>query len=97
MQAAQKLVAATGQQCLAQCVDVRQPQTLAAAVEEALKHFQRIDILVNSEQLGWAGAALALPGCQQGPVPARGLRLPSAWLMLEHPGSPWAQSSRDPL
>ncbi|NXX39521.1 DECR2 reductase, partial [Tricholaema leucomelas] len=47
-EAARKLVAATGQQCLALCVDVRQPQTLAAAVEEALKHFQRIDILVNN-------------------------------------------------
>ncbi|XP_068003428.1 peroxisomal 2,4-dienoyl-CoA reductase [(3E)-enoyl-CoA-producing] isoform X1 [Melanerpes formicivorus] len=47
-EASKKLVAATGQQCLPLCTDVRQPQALAAAVEEALRQFQRIDILVNN-------------------------------------------------
>ncbi|NWX58257.1 DECR2 reductase, partial [Promerops cafer] len=46
-QASKKLVAATGQQCLALSVDVRQPQTIAAAVDEALQEFKRIDILIN--------------------------------------------------
>lgn len=48
-QASKKLVAATGQQCLPLSVDVRQPQTIAAAVDEALKEFKRIDILINGE------------------------------------------------
>ncbi|NXT06336.1 DECR2 reductase, partial [Prunella fulvescens] len=46
-QASKKLVAATGQQCLPLCMDVRQPQTIAAAVDEALREFKRIDILIN--------------------------------------------------
>uniref|UniRef100_U3IIU6 Peroxisomal 2,4-dienoyl-CoA reductase [(3E)-enoyl-CoA-producing] n=2 Tax=Anas platyrhynchos TaxID=8839 RepID=U3IIU6_ANAPP len=45
--ASKKLVAATGQQCLPLAVDVRQPQTIVAAVDEALREFKRIDILVN--------------------------------------------------
>lgn len=48
-QASKKLVAATGQQCLPLSIDVRQPQTIVAAVEEALREFKRIDILVNGE------------------------------------------------
>lgn len=51
LQASQKLEAATGQQCLPLSLDVRQPQTIVAAVEEALKKFERIDILVNGELL----------------------------------------------
>ncbi|NXX78858.1 DECR2 reductase, partial [Urocolius indicus] len=46
-EASKKLEAATGQQCLPLCMDVRQPQTIVAAVEAALKRFERIDILVN--------------------------------------------------
>ncbi|XP_038043081.1 peroxisomal 2,4-dienoyl-CoA reductase [(3E)-enoyl-CoA-producing] isoform X1 [Anas platyrhynchos] len=46
-EASKKLVAATGQQCLPLAVDVRQPQTIVAAVDEALREFKRIDILVN--------------------------------------------------
>ncbi|NXE55580.1 DECR2 reductase, partial [Casuarius casuarius] len=46
-QASKKLVAATGQRCLPLSLDVRQPQTIVAAVDEALKEFERIDILVN--------------------------------------------------
>ncbi|XP_039934882.1 peroxisomal 2,4-dienoyl-CoA reductase [(3E)-enoyl-CoA-producing] isoform X1 [Hirundo rustica] len=46
-EASKKLVAATGQQCLPLSLDVRQPQTIAAAVDEALKEFKRIDILIN--------------------------------------------------
>lgn len=48
-QASKKLVAATGQQCLPLSMDVRQPQTIVAAVDEALKEFKRIDILINGE------------------------------------------------
>ncbi|NXU54811.1 DECR2 reductase, partial [Turnix velox] len=46
-EASKKLVAATGQQCLPLSLDVRQPQTIMAAVDEALKEFKRIDILIN--------------------------------------------------
>ncbi|XP_009990767.1 PREDICTED: peroxisomal 2,4-dienoyl-CoA reductase, partial [Tauraco erythrolophus] len=42
-EASKKLVAAA----LPLSVDVRQPQTIVAAVDEALKEFKRIDILVN--------------------------------------------------
>ncbi|XP_027718762.1 peroxisomal 2,4-dienoyl-CoA reductase-like isoform X2 [Vombatus ursinus] len=45
--AAKKLIAATGQQCLALSLDVRQPQTITAAVDKALKMFGKIDILIN--------------------------------------------------
>ncbi|NXA41549.1 DECR2 reductase, partial [Eudromia elegans] len=47
-QASKKLVAATGQRCLPLSLDVRQPQTIMAAVDEALKEFERIDILINN-------------------------------------------------
>lgn len=47
-EAAKKLSAATGQRCLPLMLDVRQPQTIAAAVDEALKEFSKIDILVNN-------------------------------------------------
>ncbi|NWX12457.1 DECR2 reductase, partial [Aegotheles bennettii] len=46
-EAAQKLVAATGQQCLPLAMDVRQPQTIVAAVDKALEEFKQIDILIN--------------------------------------------------
>ncbi|XP_001372679.1 peroxisomal 2,4-dienoyl-CoA reductase [(3E)-enoyl-CoA-producing] [Monodelphis domestica] len=45
--AARKLIAATGQQCLALSLDVREPQAIAAAVDQALKKFGKIDILIN--------------------------------------------------
>ncbi|XP_067912810.1 peroxisomal 2,4-dienoyl-CoA reductase [(3E)-enoyl-CoA-producing] isoform X2 [Heterodontus francisci] len=44
---AKKLTAATGQRCLPVSVDVRQPATIIAAVEETLQKFGKIDILVN--------------------------------------------------
>ncbi|EMP40833.1 Peroxisomal 2,4-dienoyl-CoA reductase [Chelonia mydas] len=47
-QAAKKLEAATGQRCLPLSLDVRQPQTILAAVDEAVKEFERIDILINN-------------------------------------------------
>ncbi|KAL8175154.1 UNVERIFIED_CONTAM: Peroxisomal 2,4-dienoyl-CoA reductase [Gekko kuhli] len=47
-EASQKLSAATGQRCLPLVLDVRQPQTIVSAVDEALKEFSRIDILVNN-------------------------------------------------
>ncbi|XP_062999283.1 peroxisomal 2,4-dienoyl-CoA reductase [(3E)-enoyl-CoA-producing] isoform X2 [Elgaria multicarinata webbii] len=47
-EAAQKLSAATGRRCLPLVLDVRQPQAILAAVDEALKEFERIDILVNN-------------------------------------------------
>lgn len=64
IQASKKLVAATGQQCLPLAVDVRQPQTIVAAVDEALREFKRIDILVNGELLGLGKGRLAqnVPG-----------------------------------
>ncbi|XP_073504383.1 peroxisomal 2,4-dienoyl-CoA reductase [(3E)-enoyl-CoA-producing] isoform X1 [Phyllobates terribilis] len=47
-EAAAKLRGATGRHCLPLTADVRQPQTLTDAVEEALRTFSRIDILVNN-------------------------------------------------
>ncbi|XP_075175499.1 peroxisomal 2,4-dienoyl-CoA reductase [(3E)-enoyl-CoA-producing] isoform X2 [Anomaloglossus baeobatrachus] len=47
-EAAEKLRGATGRHCLPLTADVRQPQTLTDAVEEALRTFSRIDILVNN-------------------------------------------------
>ncbi|CAI9592090.1 unnamed protein product [Staurois parvus] len=47
-EAAEKLQAATGRRCLAVAGDVRQPQSLVDAVDEALRTFSRIDILVNN-------------------------------------------------
>ncbi|XP_054851442.1 peroxisomal 2,4-dienoyl-CoA reductase [(3E)-enoyl-CoA-producing] isoform X2 [Eublepharis macularius] len=47
-ESAKKLSAATGQRCLPLCLDVRQPQSIQSAVDEALKEFSRIDILVNN-------------------------------------------------
>ncbi|KAM5152953.1 peroxisomal 2,4-dienoyl-CoA reductase [(3E)-enoyl-CoA-producing] isoform 1-T1 [Mantella aurantiaca] len=47
-EAADKLQAATGRHCLAVTGDVRQPQSLVEAVDEALRTFSRIDILVNN-------------------------------------------------
>uniref|UniRef100_V9L2G2 Peroxisomal 2,4-dienoyl-CoA reductase [(3E)-enoyl-CoA-producing] n=1 Tax=Callorhinchus milii TaxID=7868 RepID=V9L2G2_CALMI len=46
--AAEKLKIATGQHCLPLKADVRQPQTIIAAVEETLSKFGKIDILINS-------------------------------------------------
>lgn len=43
-----KLSAATGRRCVPLCLDVRQPETIAAAVDETLSQLGRIDILVNS-------------------------------------------------
>ncbi|KAG9349891.1 hypothetical protein JZ751_026244 [Albula glossodonta] len=47
-EAAKKLSAATGRHCLPLALDVRQPDTISAAVEETLKEFGRIDILINN-------------------------------------------------
>lgn len=45
-------------------MDVRQPQTIAAAVDEALKEFQRIDILINGE--GAVGRGRVWAHCWEG-------------------------------
>ncbi|KAJ1097283.1 hypothetical protein NDU88_002408 [Pleurodeles waltl] len=47
-EAAKKLMTATGQRCLPLCVDVRQPETIIAAVDQALAEFGHINILVNN-------------------------------------------------
>ncbi|XP_028989946.1 peroxisomal 2,4-dienoyl-CoA reductase [(3E)-enoyl-CoA-producing] isoform X1 [Betta splendens] len=47
-EAAQKLSAASGRRCLPLCVDVRQPESITAAVDETLRELGRIDILVNN-------------------------------------------------
>ncbi|XP_072035774.1 peroxisomal 2,4-dienoyl-CoA reductase [(3E)-enoyl-CoA-producing]-like isoform X2 [Amphiura filiformis] len=47
-ESARKLEAATGQECLAVKMDARNPQDVLAAVDQALSHYGRIDILVNS-------------------------------------------------
>ncbi|XP_048188512.1 peroxisomal 2,4-dienoyl-CoA reductase [(3E)-enoyl-CoA-producing] [Perognathus longimembris pacificus] len=45
--AAEKLAAVTGQQCLPLSMDVRSPPAVMAAVNQALKKFGKIDILIN--------------------------------------------------
>ncbi|KAM8960240.1 peroxisomal 2,4-dienoyl-CoA reductase [(3E)-enoyl-CoA-producing] [Pelodytes ibericus] len=47
-EAAEKLQTATGRRCLPLTGDVRQPESLTAAVEQALKTFSKVDILVNN-------------------------------------------------
>ncbi|CAH2307548.1 Hypothetical predicted protein [Pelobates cultripes] len=47
-QAAEKLQAVTGRRCLPLAGDVRNPETLTAAVDEALRTFSRVDILINN-------------------------------------------------
>ncbi|XP_041829774.1 peroxisomal 2,4-dienoyl-CoA reductase [(3E)-enoyl-CoA-producing] isoform X3 [Melanotaenia boesemani] len=47
-EAAKKLSAASGRRCLPLCIDVRQPESISAAVDETLKEFGRIDILINN-------------------------------------------------
>lgn len=46
--AAQKLSAVSGRRCLPLCIDVRQPESITAAVDETLRELGRIDILINS-------------------------------------------------
>uniref|UniRef100_A0A3P8VVH9 Peroxisomal 2,4-dienoyl-CoA reductase [(3E)-enoyl-CoA-producing] n=1 Tax=Cynoglossus semilaevis TaxID=244447 RepID=A0A3P8VVH9_CYNSE len=46
--AAKKLSAASGRRCLPLSVDVRQPESIVAAVEETLREFGRIDVLINN-------------------------------------------------
>ncbi|XP_054389021.1 peroxisomal 2,4-dienoyl-CoA reductase [(3E)-enoyl-CoA-producing] isoform X4 [Pongo abelii] len=45
--AARKLAGATGRRCLPLSMDVRAPPAIVAAVDQALKEFGRIDILIN--------------------------------------------------
>ncbi|CAO2642362.1 Peroxisomal 2,4-dienoyl-CoA reductase [(3E)-enoyl-CoA-producing] [Lemmus lemmus] len=45
--AAEKLVAATGKRCLPLSMDVRVPPAVMTAVDQALKEFGKIDILIN--------------------------------------------------
>lgn len=47
-EAAKKLTSATGRHCLPLQMDVRQPDTIITAVDETLKEFGRIDILINN-------------------------------------------------
>lgn len=47
LMAAKKLSAATGQRCLPLSLDVRAPTAIMAAVDQALKEFGKIDILIN--------------------------------------------------
>lgn len=47
-EAAQKLTSATGRRCLPLCLDVRKPESIAAAVDDALQEFGRIDVLINN-------------------------------------------------
>uniref|UniRef100_A0A8C2H1G2 Peroxisomal 2,4-dienoyl-CoA reductase [(3E)-enoyl-CoA-producing] n=1 Tax=Cyprinus carpio TaxID=7962 RepID=A0A8C2H1G2_CYPCA len=47
-EAAKKLSSTTGRRCLPIAVDVRQPETISAAMDETLKTFGRVDILINN-------------------------------------------------
>ncbi|XP_063510188.1 peroxisomal 2,4-dienoyl-CoA reductase [(3E)-enoyl-CoA-producing] isoform X7 [Pongo pygmaeus] len=50
-QAARKLAGATSRRCLPLSMDVRAPPAIMAAVDQALKEFGRIDILINCESV----------------------------------------------
>lgn len=50
--AAKKLVAATGKRCLPLSMDVRVPPAVMAAVDQALKEFGKIDILISCAATG---------------------------------------------
>ncbi|MEQ2286552.1 Peroxisomal 2,4-dienoyl-CoA reductase [Ameca splendens] len=47
-EAAVKLSAVSGRRCLPLRIDVRQPESIVAAVDETLKEFGRLDILTNN-------------------------------------------------
>lgn len=47
LMAAKKLSAATGQRCLPLSLDVRAPPAIMTAVDQALKEFGKVDILIN--------------------------------------------------
>ncbi|XP_054389018.1 peroxisomal 2,4-dienoyl-CoA reductase [(3E)-enoyl-CoA-producing] isoform X1 [Pongo abelii] len=72
-QAARKLAGATGRRCLPLSMDVRAPPAIVAAVDQALKEFGRIDILINC-----SSSSCGLPFCRcsrELPVPRRRLVL----------------------
>lgn len=50
VQAAEKLAKATGRKCLPLAMDVRQPDTINAAVDRTLEELGHIDILINSNK-----------------------------------------------
>uniref|UniRef100_A0A668RTB2 Peroxisomal 2,4-dienoyl-CoA reductase [(3E)-enoyl-CoA-producing] n=1 Tax=Oreochromis aureus TaxID=47969 RepID=A0A668RTB2_OREAU len=58
--AAKKLSAVSGRRCLPLCIDVRQPDSIMAAVDETLKEFGRVDILVNNAAGNFLCPATAL-------------------------------------
>uniref|UniRef100_A0A3Q4I653 Peroxisomal 2,4-dienoyl-CoA reductase [(3E)-enoyl-CoA-producing] n=1 Tax=Neolamprologus brichardi TaxID=32507 RepID=A0A3Q4I653_NEOBR len=58
--AAKKLSAVSGRRCLPLCIDVRQPDSIMAAVDEILKEFGRVDILVNNAAGNFLCPATAL-------------------------------------
>ncbi|KAK9953003.1 hypothetical protein ABG768_017029 [Culter alburnus] len=47
-EAAKKLTSTTGRRCLPIAMDVRQPETISAAMDETLKTFGHVDILINN-------------------------------------------------
>ncbi|KAG7227760.1 hypothetical protein INR49_013554, partial [Caranx melampygus] len=59
-EAAKKLSDASGRRCLPLCIDVRQPESIAAAVDETLKELGRIDILINNAAGNFLCPATAL-------------------------------------
>ncbi|XP_014194636.1 peroxisomal 2,4-dienoyl-CoA reductase [(3E)-enoyl-CoA-producing] isoform X1 [Haplochromis burtoni] len=59
-EAAKKLSAVSGRRCLPLCIDVRQPDSIMAAVDEILKEFGRVDILVNNAAGNFLCPATAL-------------------------------------
>ncbi|XP_061765260.1 peroxisomal 2,4-dienoyl-CoA reductase [(3E)-enoyl-CoA-producing] isoform X2 [Nerophis ophidion] len=47
-EAAEKLSAVSGRRCLPLSLDVRKPESIAAAVDETLKEMGRVDVLINN-------------------------------------------------
>ncbi|KAI4898067.1 hypothetical protein NFI96_018070 [Prochilodus magdalenae] len=59
-EAAKKLTSATGRHCLPLQMDIRQPDLISAAVDEVLKEFGRVDILINNAAGNFLCPATAL-------------------------------------
>ncbi|XP_012587174.1 PREDICTED: collagen alpha-1(XVII) chain-like, partial [Condylura cristata] len=77
--AARKLAAATGQRCLPLSLDVRAPLAVMAAVDQALKEFGKIDILVNCESPpSEARGLVATPDSKRTLLNSRGEKIPAA-------------------
>lgn len=60
-QQVQEAITAAGGEALALPLDVTNPDSVAAVVEETQKHFGKVDILVNNSGTSWGAPAVDMP------------------------------------